>query len=79
MLAWFHFSRCFPPQVDPAANVTIAAATGWTRITAEVLEWDFQRHILLSADQSETVDLLLFVRCPVIIPPTSFVLFLLGL
>lgn len=37
------------------------------------------QHIILSADQSETVDLLLSVRCPVIIPPTSFVLFLLGL
>lgn len=56
----------FPPQNDPATNVnhqvTVAATTSWTRVTAEVLESNFIQHIFLSAYQSETIDLPLLVR-----------------
>lgn len=53
-------------QNDPGANpnhqVAIAAPTSWTRITAEVQESHFIQRIVLSAYQSETIDLPLSVR-----------------
>lgn len=56
----------FPPQNDPATNVnhqvTVAATTSWTKVTAEVLESNFIQHIFLSAYQSETIDLPPLVR-----------------